>query len=56
MNIIKRDGSQAVFDASKIAAAIRKANATVGEADRPISVCCTVRPEDGSCSLQENHG
>ena len=34
MNIIKRDGSQAVFDAGKVAAAIRKANATVEDADK----------------------
>ena len=34
MNIIKRDGSQAVFDAAKVAAAIRKANATVDDADK----------------------
>ena len=34
MNIIKRDGSQAVFDAGKVAAAIRKANATVDDADK----------------------
>ena len=34
MNIIKRDGSQAIFDTSKIAAAIRKANATVEDADK----------------------
>ena len=34
MNIIKRDGSQAVFDASKIAAAISKANDTVDDADK----------------------
>ena len=34
MNIIKRDGSQAIFDASKIAAAIRKANETVDDADK----------------------
>ena len=34
MNIIKRDGSQAVFDSAKIAAAIRKANATVDDADK----------------------
>ena len=34
MNIIKRDGSQAVFDTAKIAAAIRKANATVDDADK----------------------
>ena len=34
MNIIKRDGSQAVFDSRKIASAIRKANETVDEADR----------------------
>ena len=34
MNIIKRDGSQAVFDSGKIANAIRKANATVDDADR----------------------
>ena len=34
MNIIKRNGEEAPFDASKIAAAIRKANATVDDADR----------------------
>ena len=34
MNIIKRDGSQAVFDSGKIANAIRKANATVDDADK----------------------
>ncbi len=34
MNIIKRDGSQAQFDAAKIAAAIRKANETVEDADK----------------------
>ncbi len=34
MNIIKRDGSQAIFDAAKIAAAIRKANETVEDADK----------------------
>ena len=34
MNIIKRDGSQAQFDATKIAAAIRKANETVEDADK----------------------
>ena len=34
MNIIKRDGSQDVFDAGKIATAIRKANATVDDADK----------------------
>ena len=34
MNIIKRDGSQAVFDAAKVAAATRKANATVDDADK----------------------
>ncbi len=33
MNIIKRDGAEAPFEASKIAAAIRKANATVDPAD-----------------------
>ena len=33
MNIIKRDGSQAVFEAAKVAAAIRKANETVDDAD-----------------------
>ncbi|MDD6031664.1 MAG: anaerobic ribonucleoside-triphosphate reductase [Kiritimatiellae bacterium] len=34
MNIIKRDGSQDVFDAAKIATAIRKANETVDDADK----------------------
>ena len=34
MNIIKRDGSQAVFEAAKVAAAIRKANETVDDADK----------------------
>ena len=34
MNIIKRDGSQDVFDAVKIATAIRKANETVDDADK----------------------
>jgi len=33
MNIIKRDGAEAPFETSKIAAAIRKANATVDPAD-----------------------
>ena len=33
MNIIKRDGAEAPFEAAKIAAAIRKANATVDPAD-----------------------
>ena len=34
MNIIKRDGSQDLFDSAKIAAAIRKANNTVDDADK----------------------
>ena len=34
MKIIKRNGSEVVFDISKIISAIEKANATVEEADR----------------------
>ena len=34
MKLIKRNGSEVIFDGEKIAAAVRKANAAVGESDR----------------------